>query len=379
MNGKVPRPVWIALAVGIIALLLSLLRLASSPEGFFRSYLPAWLFWIAIPVGSMAWLMIHRLTGGGWGMFARPVLAAGAGALPVNALLFLPLAFGLRFLYGWAGPEHPELAGGKALWLRPGFFLAREAVVLALWLGLAWMLGVWSGKKSYRTPPHPNPLPEGEGVKSALGLIVFGLTVTVFAIDWIMSLEPRWASTNIGFLAAASLLLLALAFCTSTLCLLAPERPSPSAAARFGDLGGLLLAFVLLWSYLAFEQYLTIWAENLPDKVVWYVQRNADGWRGWSWTLAAVAGALPFFLLLSRDLKRDPRRLVWAVRLILAGGLLDIYWQTMPGFYGTPRLLSVLDLLPLIGIGGLWMAAYLWLLPRCLARQSVEEAAHGGE
>jgi hypothetical protein len=435
VNGRLPRPVWIALAVGVIALLLSLLRLASSPEAFFRSYLPAWLFWIAIPVGSMAWLMIHRLTGGGWGVFARPVLAAGAGALPVNALLFLPLAFGLGHLYAWAGPQRAaaQLAGGKAVWLQPGFFLARETLVLVLWLGLAHVLGIWretghlqrplplgeggdegikqgfislnsknppsspsfesSKRKSFFNSPHPNPpqsqtvvlgapgrpFPEREGVKSALGLIVFGLTVTVFAIDWIMSLEPRWASTNIGFLAAASLLLLALAFGTSTLCLLAPERISKTSAARFGDLGGLLLAFVLLWSYLAFEQYLTIWAENLPDKAVWYVQRNADGWRGWSWTLAAVAGALPFFLLLSRDLKRDPRRLVWAVRLILAGGLLDIYWQTMPGFYGTPRLLSVLDLLPLIGIGGLWMAAYLWLLPRCLARQSVEEAAHGGE
>jgi hypothetical protein len=415
MNGRVPRPVGIALAVGVIALFPSLLRLASSPEGFFRSWLPACLFWIGIPLGSMAWLMIHRLTGGGWGVFARPVLAAGAGVLPVNLLLFLPLAFGLGSLYGWAGPDRAaELAGGKAVWLRPGFFLAREALVFLLWLGLAWVLGIWSGAATPKLPlpqgegggegikngfssfenenressssfgigrnkssldsPHPNPLPEGEGIKSALGLIVYGLTVTVFAIDWVMALEPRWSSANIGFLAAVSPLLMALAFGTAALCLLAPERPSADSAARFGDLGGLLLAFVLLWSYLAFEQYLTIWSENLPDQAIWYVRRNADGWRGWSWMLALVAGALPFCLLLSRKLKRDPRRLVLAAGLILAGGLLDTYWQVMPGFYPKPGDLSVLDGLPLIGIGGLWIAAYLWRLPRCLARYGTEES-----
>jgi hypothetical protein len=371
------NPVLIPLAVGSIAFVLYLLRLAWSPEAFFRGYLPACLFWIGIPLGSLALLMIHRLTGGAWGIFIRPVLAASAGVLPLNALLFVPLAFGLARLYVWAGPEWPpaEVTGGKAVYLQPGFFLLREAVVFALWLGLAAVLGPWRGPS--KADPHPNPLPEGEGVRSAIGLIVYGLTVTVFAVDWIMSLEPRWSSANLGFLAAVEPMLAALAFATAAMCVLVRNYPPELSASRFQDLGGLLLAFVLLWSYLAFQQYLTIWSENLPDKVIWYVQRNHEGWRGWSWMLAAVAGALPFFLLLSHDLKRDPRRLIWAAGLVLAGGLLNTCWTVMPSFYPTPGGLSLLDILPFVGIGGLWLAAFLWLLPRFLADGELERRPHG--
>jgi hypothetical protein len=373
------NPIPIALAVGGIAFVLCLLRLGWSPDAFFRGYLPACLFWIGIPVGSLALLMIHRLTGGAWGIFIRPVLAASAGVLPVNVLFFIPLIFGLARLYVWAEPGWPPagVAGGKAVYLQPGFFLFREAIVFALWLGLAAALGLWRGVP--KASSYPSPLPEGEGAQSAIGLIVYGLTVTVFAIDWIMSLEPRWSSANIGFLAAVEPMLAALAFATAALCVLVRDGRYPPAlsASRLQDLGGLLLAFVLLWGYLAFQQYLTIWSENLPDKAIWYVRRNHGGWRGWSWTLAIVAGALPFFLLLSHNLKRDPRRLIWTAGLVLAGCLLNTYWTVMPSFYPTPDGLSFLDLLPFVGIGGLWLAAFLWMLPRCLARYGTEWRSHG--
>lgn len=393
MTRPLPRLVSIALAAGVIALALSLARLAWSPAAFFRSYLPACLFWIGIPVGSLALLMIHRLTGGGWGDFARQALTAGAGVLPLNALLFIPLAFGLPEIYPWAAADwHPEgVTGGQAIWLRPGFFLAREAAVLVLWLGLA--APVWSprlagaGRGSRRKEAEPRPSPrsasppdslfKGGEARSALGLIVYGLTVTVFAIDWIMSLEPRWSSTNIGFQAAVGPMLSALAFATAVLCLQARNRALELSAPRFADLGGLLLAFVLLWSYLTFQEYLTVWSENLPNRILWYVQRNHAGWRGWSWIMAAVYGALPFFLLLSRALKRDPRRLIRAAGLVLAGSLLYAYWEVLPSFYPTPSALSPLDLLPFIGIGGLWIAAYLWILPRCPAGPGTREPHHG--
>ncbi|CAL1239409.1 hypothetical protein [Candidatus Methylocalor cossyra] len=350
----------VALALGLAALALSFARLADAPEAFFRSYLPACLFWLGIPLGSLAWLMIHRLTLGRWGGFAGPVLRAGAAVLPVNALLFLPLGFGLPALFPWARAGWQAQGVGQALWLQAGFFGLREGIVFLLWLGAAALFC--------------RPLPvKGAGAASALGLIVYGLTVTVFAIDWIMSLEPRWASANIGFLAASGSLLQGLAFATGALCLVARRRPPP--ADRFADLGGLLLALVLLWSYLAFEEYLTVWSENLPGKVLWYVQRNADGWRGWIWLTAVLYGALPFLLLLSRGVKRDPRRLRLAAGLILVGGALYAYWQVLPGFYPAPSALSPLDALPLVGIGGLWLAAFGWLLPRYLTPHGREACA----
>ncbi|HYE34582.1 hypothetical protein [Methylocaldum sp.] len=364
-------PILLLLIAGA-ALCVCLFRLWWAPEAFFRSYLPACLFWVGLPLGSLALLMIHRLTGGGWGVFIRPVLETGAGTLPVNAVLFLPLPFGLAHLYAWARPDWMALniPGGQATYLQAGFFLIREGTVFMLWLGLASALELWRNRSAEANLNR----------RSALGLIVYGLTVTVFGIDWIMSLEPRWTSTNFGFLSAVNPMVAALAFAVMAKCLLARTGRDTvgNSASLFQDLGGLLLAFVLLWSYLAFQEYLTIWSENLPDKTIWYVQRlNAAGWRWWTWVMAAVYGALPFALLLSRTLKRNPRRLIWAAGLVLAGNALDTYWLVLPSFYRTPEELSPLDALPFIAVGGFWLSAFLWALPRALAESESEKMPHG--
>lgn len=360
------RPVPLLLITGL-ALCACLLRLWWAPDAFFRSYLPACLFWIGLPLGSLALLMIHRLTGGGWGNFIRPVLETSAGTLPVNAVLFLPLAFGLARLYAWAGPDWtvPDTPGGQAVYLQPGFFLIREGMVFVLWFGLASALELWRSRSADANLNR----------RSAPGLIVYGLTVTVFGIDWVMSLEPRWTSTNVGFLSAVTPMLAALAFAVMAQCLLMPT--DREAASRFQDLGGLLLAFVLLWGYLAFQEYLTIWSENLPDKAMWYVQRLNAGWRWWTWIMAAVCGGLPFVLLLFRTLKRNPRRLIWAAGLVLAGNALDVYWLVLPSFYRSPGELSPLDALPFIAVGGVWLSAFLRALPRALARSEPERIPHG--
>jgi len=364
------RPILPLLIAGI-ALFACLLRLWWAPEAFFRSYLPACLFWIGLPLGSLALLMIHRLTGGRWGVFIRPVIETSAGTLPVNAVLFLPLAFGLARLYAWARPDWtvPGIPGGQATYLRPGFFLIREGAVFMLWLGLASALELWRSRSAEANLNR----------RSALGLIVYGLTVTVFGIDWIMSLEPRWTSTNFGFLSAVNPMVAALAFAVLAKCLLTPTGRDTvgTAASLFQDLGGLLLAFVLLWSYLTFQEYLTIWSENLPDKTIWYVQRLNAGWQWWAWVMAVICGALPFVLLLFRTLKRNPKRLIWAAGLVLAGNALDVYWLVLPSFYRSPAELGLLDALPFIAVGGFWLSAFLWALPRTLTRSESERIPHG--
>lgn len=352
------RPVRWLLAVGGVALLLSgWVQWPGASGAMLRAYLPGWLFWTGIPLGSLAWLMIHGLTGGAWGGFVRPALAAAAEVLPLNALLGLPLVFGLPELFAWAVPGGlPEgMDGGRAVYLRPGIFLAREAVLFGLWLGLVVWLGLWRRGLPMALPPG----------RCAAGLVLYGLGITVYAIDWTMSLEPGWASENVGFLAGAEALLAGLAFGTLAMCGLSMlgRWPRRAIAPRFHDLGGLLLAVLLVWSYLAFEQYLTLWSENLPDKNLWYLRRDAGVWRAWSWSMAGIYAAVPFFLLLSRRLKRDPGRLAWAAGLILAGNLMDQYWLVLPTFYTGPEALGWTGLLPWAGIGGLWLAAFLWRLP----------------
>jgi hypothetical protein len=349
-------PVWALGGGGVLLLVLA--AAWAGPADFLRGYLPAWLFWTSLPLGCLAWRMIHGLTGGAWGRFAGPALSTAASLLPLNALLVLPLALNLPQLYPWAMPGwQPDHSGsGQAAYLQPVTFLAREWVLWLFWLLLAAVLGVW--RQPWASADQPG--------RCALGLTGYGLGITVLAIDWSLSLEPRVFNANAGFLGAAESLLAGLAFTTVALCLAARRErwPGASTAPRFHDLGGLLTALLLLWAYLAFEQYLTVWSENLPDQAAWYLRRNEGFWRGWVWLMALLGGAVPFGLLLSRRLKRDPRRLVWAAGLILAGGFLNQAWKTLPAFPADPAWLGVAGCLDFIGLGGIWLAAFLWRWPR---------------
>ena len=354
----------IPLGLGLIGLAFCFYRFDADPQAFLRGYLPACLFWAGIPLGSLALLMIHQLTGGAWGSFIRPVVNASTATLPLIVLFFLPLAFSLNHLYPWAAPEPSlvEVVQKKAAFLNIPFFQTRTAIVFLLWIVLTAAMGVWTVKISEDSNP-------GRRTWSAVGLILYGLTVTVFGIDWIMSLEPRWSSTNFGFLMMVSPMVGALALVIITICTLAPNGdrapcPGDEMAPRLHDLGNLLLAGVMLWSYLEFQQYLAIWYQNLPDKVAWYLRRNGNGWEWVTWTMALSYGALPFLMLLLRRIKRRPEALRAVAALVLVGNLINVYWVTAPAYYPSPTGFGWLDAVSFVAVGALWLTAFLWLLGR---------------
>jgi hypothetical protein len=362
----------IPVGLGLIGLAFCLYRLEADPREFFRGYLPACLFWAGIPLGSLALLMIHQLTAGAWGLFIRAVLQASAATLPLIVVFFLPLGFGLPYIYPWVTPEPSlaEVVRKKATYLNLPFFETRTAIVFLVWIGLAGAMRVWSAE-----PREDSDNGAGRRLRarSAAGLILYGLTVTVFGIDWIMSLEPRWSSTNFGFLMMVSPMVGALAFAVITTCTLAlkgeiAQRPGNEIASRLQDLGNLLLAGVMLWSYLEFQQYLAIWYENLPDKITWYLRRNGNGWEWVTWVIALCYGAVPFLMLLSRRVKRDPKLLRAVAALVLAGNLINVYWLTVPPYYPHPAEFPWPDLVPFVGVGALWLTAFLWLLGRLRLR-----------
>ena len=354
----------IPLGLGLIGLAFCFYRFETEPQAVLRGYLPACLFWTGITLGALALLMIHRLTGGAWGAFIRPVLRASAATLPLIVLFFIPPALALGHLYPWVAPE-PSLAEAvqkKAAYLNIPFFQARTAISFLLWLILAAALGVWKAQSAQDSGAGPRAW-------SALGLILYGLTITVFGIDWILSLEPRWSSTNFGFLMMVSPMVGALAFAIAAICTLAPNgEPAPrredEAISRLHDLGNLLLAGVMLWSYLEFQQYLAIWYQNLPEKVDWYLRRNGNGWEWVTWVMALVYGALPFLILLLRRIKRRPETLRAVAVLVLLGNLINVYWLATPAYYPSPGEFGWLDLVSFIAVGALWLTAFLWLLGR---------------
>lgn len=353
-----------ALLVGGAALGLCAVGGFFQPDQFFRSYLFAFLFWAGIALGCMAVAMLHHVTGGAWGLAIRRPLESGMRTLPLVAILFLPIALGVGRLYEWAHPDAvaaDPILRHKSLYLNVPFFLGRAAVYFGAWLVLSYLLNRWSLEQD---ATGDRSIARRLQLLSSAGLVLYGLTVTFASIDWAMSLEPHWFSTMYGVLFIAGQGLSAFAFIVVVLVLIAGRSPLAQfvEAKHYHDLGKLMLAFVMFWAYVSFSQYLVIWAGNLPEEIPWYLRRLQGGW-GWvGAALVVLHFALPFFLLLPASANRNPRILLGVAGLVLFMRLVDIFWLTRPAFAEEGLHLHWMDLLAPVGVGGLWLGAFLWQL-----------------
>jgi hypothetical protein len=355
-----------SLIVGVAALALCGGGVFLSPEQFFRSYLLAYVFWLGIALGSCALVMLHNLTGGAWGAVIRRVLEAGMRTLPLMVVLFVPFLFGLSHLYEWAHPEHvasDALLQHKAFYLNIPFFLLRAGVYFLVWLGLAYFLDKWSSE--HERTAEPAVLRRLEAL-SGPGLVLYGGTLTFAAIDWVMSLEPHWYSTIYGLLFLVGQALTAMAFAIVVLSYLANHKPVSETvqATHFHDLGNLLLAFVMLWAYVTFSQYLIIWSGNLAEEVTWYLHRTQGGWEWIGLGLVVFHFILPFVILLSRDAKRRKQVLMKIAAAVLFMRLVDLFWLIAPSPPTSGFHIHWLNLLVPVGVGGLWLAYFCRQLRR---------------
>jgi hypothetical protein len=355
-----------ALIVGAVALIVCTLYGIFSPASFFRAYLTAFEFWLSVSLGCMVVMMIRHVTGGVWGLWLRPIFEAAAILIPLLAILFLPLLLGLSYVFPWrpnfvggsilADPNFPE---SKRIWFELPLFLGRAAGYFIIWTAFAFFLNLG---------------PRGPGVAldeqlsrrlraaSAIGLIVYGLTITCASIDWSMSLDPNWFSTIYGAMYGTGQMLAGFAFAVLAAALLA-QKNTPRQLLR--DSGNLLLAFTMLWAYLSFSQYLLIWAANLPDETAYYQPRLRDGWEWVALALVISEFALPFLLLLLMRVKITPRLLAVVAGISLAAHFLDILWLTVPAYTaygGTSWDMIILAPALLVGLGGVWVSLFLWRL-----------------
>ena len=376
--GRVQRG---ALIAGVGGLALCALGAFLSLDQFFQSYLWAYLFWVGLALGCFGVTMLQHVTGGRWGVAIRRLIETGAMMLPLMALLFVPLIFGMRSLYIWARPEvvaADEILQFKQPYLNVPFFLLRAALYFAIWIGMAWLLNRWSAEQDRTANPA---LPRRFRLLSAPGLLVYVLTMSFAAFDWSMSLEPYWYSTIYGAMFIVGQVLTTFAFVITLMALLSARPPLAAIATPdlFNDLGNLLLAFIMLWAYMSFSQFLIIWSGNLPEEVVWYLRRSAGGWVWVAVVLFIFHFAFPFLLLLSRNTKRRPRLLARLAIFVFVIHLLNVFWLVTPAFHDGLQI-HWLDLAAPIGIGGIWIAAYLWLLQRAplVARHDHRWSEDGG-
>ena len=354
----------IALGVGVVGLGLLALGYGSSHEHFFRAYLIAFVFWSGVALGSLAWSMVHHLSGGAWGVVTRRVFEASSRTVPFMAVLFLPIALGMQDLYIWARPD--VVAADKILqfkqpYLNVTFFYVRAAIYFAIWTALAYTLSAWSLQQD-----------RGYDEKRALrmqrlsggGLVLYALTIFFMSIDWMMSIDPHWFSTIYGILFMGGQGLSAMAFTIAVVVLLARTAPMSKVVGpnHLHDLGKLLLAFVMLWAYFNFSQFLIIWMGNLPEEIPWYLSRVTGSWVWVSVLLIVGHFMLPYVLLLNRDLKRAGGTVATIALLVIVMRLVDLFWLLGPE-HGKP-LLAVhwLDFVAPVAVGGIWVALFLWQL-----------------
>ncbi|MBN2243714.1 MAG: quinol:cytochrome C oxidoreductase, partial [Acidobacteria bacterium] len=240
------------------------------------------------------------------------------------ALVSLPV------LYPWTDPlvlMNPIVAG-KRSWLNIPFFSVRVVICLALWI-LAYRIFVGG---SIRQDSTADP---GYNLRmrrfAPLFMVLFGITLTVVAFDWISSLDPVWYSDIFGVYLFAGTFLAGLAATTLAVLYLRMRGRLPEIRPdHLYNLGGFLFAFIVFWSYIGFAQYLLMWYANLPEEVLWYRIRLSGAWGGVVLAMALLHFLVPFFILMARGAKSDPRFLAGASALVLFSHLLDLYWMVFP-------------------------------------------------
>jgi hypothetical protein len=352
------------LSVGAAGALVSLAGLFLNPAQFFQSYLMAFMFVLGVTLGCLAIGMLHQLSGGAWGVVIRQPLGAATRTLPVLTLLFLPIVFGMSHLYIWTHADivaSDEALLHKHVYLNTPFFLVRAAIYFLVWNALVYFFNRWSLEQDRTGDPR---IARRMQLLSGGGLVAYGLTVTFASFDWMMSLEPHWFSTIYGMLMIGGQGLLALAFLIVVLVWLSRRPPLDAiiVPAHFHDLSNLTLAFVMLWAYFAFSQYLIIWAGNLPAEIAWYVHRLHTGWRFIGISLVLFHFAVPFVLLLSRTIKRSAGLIVKVCVGILIVRLVDLYWLIAPEFHVTGVSVSWLDFLLPLSLVAVWLGCFVYQL-----------------
>ena len=350
-----------ALFAGMVGLVICIIGVVKAPDRFFPSYLLAFMFVLGLSLGSLGLLMLQHLTGGNWGIIIRRPLESATRALALVAVLFVPIFFGTRHLYAaWLNaPPSGEgaLSEFQRSYLTLNGFRVRAILYFVVWLILVFIFNRWSREQDVNR--------EDRGLRRRLkmlagpGIILYVFVMSFAAIDWVMSISPHWASTIYGFLFVAGQLISSMSLMIAVVVLLARTGPLSGVLQprHIHDLGKLLLAFVMLWAYFSFSQLLIIWSGNQPEEITFYYSRLHSQWGVVAVIVVIFHFFVPFFLLLSRDLKRNTNLLPKVALWLIFMRLVDLFWMTRPEF--TPHAWpNVWDLAALLALGGLWFFVF---------------------
>ncbi len=350
-----------ALVIGGVAAAATVLGFFVDSGHFYASYLVAWLLWFSVAAGCLGLLMLHHLSGGAWGIVVRRQLEAGARTVPIMGLFSIPLFFGLGHLFTWTNTAKvmadPTLRH-KEIYLNPGFFVFRTVFAILLFTFFAYFLSRKSASQDA----------EGERGQrmtmmrwSSIGLLLFVIVSSFLAFDWLMSLDAYWFSSMFGgiFVAGEGLSGMAVTILFATYLVQRQPMDRILSKRNFHDYGKLLFAMVMFITYLAISEFIIVYQGNLPDEVEWFNHRFHGGWGYVAWGVLLFHFFFPFFILLSRDIKKKPKLLASIAAFVLLMRWLHLYWLSRPSLTTRAYGLSWLDLAAPIALGGIW--AYFFI------------------
>ena len=340
---------WLLFSAGLF---LGVIGFFSDQHRALLNYLMAYMFILSIGIGALLLIALEYVGGADWSVPIRRVVEFLAAIIIFLPILVLPLIFNIHDIFHWAHKDiaaADEILKGKSPYLNETFFIIRVFAVLAIW-GLFYFLLIRNSNTQDKTKDQL--LTKKNIILSAIFIPFFAITITITAVDWLMSLEPHWFSTIFGVYFFSGSVVASLAAVTLFVVKLKENgymHPKLVDDHLF-SLGALQFAFINFWAYIAFSQYLLIWYANLPEENFWFLHRWENGWQYLSILLIITHFIVPYAALLSQPAKMDPKRLKFISVWILFAHFIDLYWLVMPNMKG--YYFSWIDIIvPLLAIG----------------------------
>jgi len=357
---------WAGLGAGVVGLVGAALLAPSRPADFYFAWLTAYLYFLSLALGAQFFVFSLFVCHAGWSVALRRVIENLMATLPMFVVLFIPIWLGRRELFPWtdvAEVAKNHVLQGKSGYLNEPFFLIRALVYFVCWAGLAVY---FSGQSQKQDQTGDEQITRRLQALAAPGIIIFALTVTMASVDWMMSLDPEWYSTMFGVYYFAGALLAAFAFVVLAI-VFAQTRGALQGIVtveHLHDLGKLLFAFIVFWTYIAFCQYFLIWYGNIPEETSYFMHRSHGSWPAIGKMLMIGHFAIPFFFLMPRATKRSIPALSAGALWLLVMHFMDLYWCVMPAHLPEGAHFGAIDAMALLAVGGFFFAAFGWVSGR---------------